>query len=236
MARLAGPARRTEVMDGGRRDDCGPGGHRGRMRIGGIILAGGRATRMGGGDKALRAVAGRTLLGHVVERLAPQVEALALNANGPPERFAGYDLPVLPDTVPGFAGPLAGVLAGMRWGADRGLSHVASAAGDTPFFPRDLVACLADALSPGARIAMAATEDPERGLSEHPTFALWPVALADDLEDALTRGGLRKVIVWASRHGLARVVFDDAHYPFFNVNSPEDLAEAERLAASGVRA
>jgi molybdopterin-guanine dinucleotide biosynthesis protein A len=171
------------------------------MRIGGVILAGGRATRMGGGDKALKTVAGRPLLAHVIDRLAPQVEALALNANGDPARFAGFALPVLPDTVPGFAGPLAGVLAGMRWGAGQGFSHIASAAGDTPFFPRDLVACLADALSPEARIAMAATEESARGLSEHPTFGLWPVALADDLEDALTRGGLRKVIVWASRRG-----------------------------------
>jgi len=206
------------------------------MRIGGVILAGGRATRMGGGDKALKTVAGRPLLAHVIDRLAPQVEALALNANGDPARFAGFALPVLPDTVPGFAGPLAGVLAGMRWGAGQGFSHIASAAGDTPFFPRDLVACLADALSPEARIAMAATKEPPRGLSEHPTFGLWPVALADDLEEALTRGGLRKVIVWASRHGLARVVFDEGAYPFFNVNSPDDLATAERIAASGAHA
>jgi len=202
------------------------------MRVGGVILAGGRATRMGGGDKALRPVAGRPLLAHVIARLAPQVDALALNANGDPARFAEFALPVLPDTVPGFAGPLAGVLAGLRWGAGEGFTHIASAAGDTPFFPRDLVACLADGLSPEAPIAMAATEEPARGLSEHPTFALWPVALADDLEDALTCGGLRKVIVWAARHGLARVVFDEADYPFFNINTPGDLEIAERIAAA----
>lgn len=203
------------------------------MRIGGIILAGGLARRMGGGDKALLEVAGRPLLAHVIERLRPQVAALALSANGDPARFAAFALPVLADTVPGFVGPLGGVLAGMRWAAGEGLSHIASAAGDTPFFPRDMVACLADALSPEERIAMAATRDPRRGLSEHPTFALWPVALADDLEDALTRGDLRKVIVWASRHGVARVVFDQGDYPFFNVNAPEDLVEAERIAATG---
>ena len=206
------------------------------MRIGGVILAGGRATRMGGGDKALKPVAGRPLLAHVIDRLAPQVEALALNANGDPARFADFALPVLADTVPGFAGPLAGVLAGMRWGAGAGLTHIATAAADTPFFPREMVVRLAAALGPGARIAMAATEEPERGLSEHPTFALWPVDLADDLEDALTRGNLRKVIVWAARHGVARVVFDEAAYPFFNVNSPQDLAEAERIAGSGAHA
>ena len=200
------------------------------MAIAGVILAGGLARRMGGGDKALLPVAGRPLLAHVVERLAPQVDELVLNANGDPSRFAPFGLPVVPDTVEGFAGPLAGVLAGMRWAAARGHAHVVSAAGDTPFFPADLVPRLLAARG-GQPIAMAATEDPERGLSEHPTFALWPVRLADDLERALTEGQMRKVIVWTSRHGCARAVFDGAEFPFFNVNTPEDLAEAERIAA-----
>ncbi|MEM6676604.1 MAG: molybdenum cofactor guanylyltransferase MobA [Pseudomonadota bacterium] len=200
------------------------------MRIAGVILAGGLARRMGGGDKALLPVAGQPLLGHVIARLRPQVSALALNANGDAARFAAFGLPVLADTVPDFAGPLAGVLAGMRWAAAQGASHVVSAAGDTPFFPDDLARRLAAALGPCHRIAVAATQDPERGLSEHPTFGLWPVDLADDLEAAL-RADMRKVIVWASRHGCARAVFDEAGaYPFFNVNTPEDLAEAERLA------
>lgn len=201
------------------------------MRIAGVILAGGLARRMGGGDKALLEVEGRPLLGHVIDRLGPQVGALVLNANGDPARFARFGLPVVPDTVAGFAGPLAGVLAGMRWAATRGFTHVASAAGDTPFFPHDLVARLAAALGPRDRIAIAATNDPERGLSEHPTFGLWPVDLADDLETALTTGNMRKVIVWASRHGCARAVVDEAGaFPFFNVNTPEDLEEAARLA------
>ena len=199
------------------------------MSVAGVILAGGLARRMGGGDKALLPVAGKPLLAHVIERLRPQVDALVLNANGDPARFARFGLPVVPDTVEGFAGPLAGVLAGMRWAGARGHSHVVSAAGDTPFFPTDLVAQLQAAR--GAQpISMAATRDPERGLSEHPTFALWPVALADDLERALTESTMRKVIVWTSRHGCARAVFD-GHLPFFNVNTPEDLAEAERIAA-----
>ncbi|MGF1502810.1 MAG: molybdenum cofactor guanylyltransferase MobA [Paracoccaceae bacterium] len=202
------------------------------MSIAGVILAGGLARRMGGGDKTLRPLAGRPLLAHVIARLRPQVAALALNANGDPARFAEFALPIVPDTVPGFAGPLAGVLAGLRWAASEGHDHIVSAAGDTPFFPSDLVARLAAARSPAEPIAMAATTDPKRGLSEHPTFALWPVALADDLEHALTVGDLRKVIVWTSRHGFARVLFDDAAYPFFNVNTPEDLIEAERLAAA----
>lgn len=200
------------------------------MSIAGIILAGGLARRMGGGDKALLEVAGRPLLGHVIDRLGPQVVEMALNANGDPSRFAGFGLPVIGDTVEGFVGPLGGVLAGMRWAAERGHSHVVSAAADTPFFPADLVARLSAAKG-DQPIAMAATEDPERGLSEHPTFALWPVDLADDLEYALTEGQMRKVIVWTSRHGCARATFE-GDYPFFNVNTPEDLAEAERIAGT----
>ncbi len=200
------------------------------MSTAGVILAGGLARRMGGGDKALLQAAGRPLLGHVIERLAPQVAEVAINANGDPDRFAGFGLPVIADTVEGFAGPLAGVLAGMRWAAGRGHTHIASAAADTPFFPGDLVDRLW-AVKGQLPISMAATNDPERGLSEHPTFALWPVDLADDLEYALTDGNMRKVIVWTSRHGCARAVFEEDGMPFFNVNTPEDLAEAERLSA-----
>lgn len=205
------------------------------MRIAGVILAGGLARRMGGGDKALLPLGGQPLLARVIARLRPQVEEVVLNANGDPARFAQFGLPVVADTVEGFAGPLAGVLAGMRWAAARGYSHVASAAGDTPFFPADLVARLREAAeSAGQPIALAATNDPERGLSEHPTFGLWPVDLADNLEEALTVGSLRKVIVWTSRHGAARAVFDDAGaYPFFNVNTPEDMAAAERILRRG---
>jgi molybdopterin-guanine dinucleotide biosynthesis protein A len=118
----------------------------------------------------------------------------------------------------------------MRWAAARGCTHVVSAAGDTPFFPADLVVRLkAAAAEAGRPIGMAATDDPERGLSEHPTFGLWPVALADDLEAALAHGHMRRIVVWASRHGCAREVFDDAGHPFFNINTPEDIVAAERI-------
>ncbi|MFK7945864.1 MAG: molybdenum cofactor guanylyltransferase MobA [Paracoccaceae bacterium] len=203
------------------------------MTIAGIILAGGQARRMGGGDKALLQVAGRPLLAHVIDRLAPQVAEVAINANGDATRFGAFDLPVIPDTVEGFVGPLGGVLAGMRWAAERGHTHIASAAADTPFFPDDLVAQLLAAKGTQP-ISMAATDDPERGLSEHPTFALWPVNLADDLEAALTKSNMRKVIVWTSRHGCARAVFG-GDYPFFNVNTPEDLARAEDIAGAATR-
>ena len=201
------------------------------MKIAGVILAGGLARRMGGGDKALMRLGGETLLARVIARLQPQVDEIVLNANGDPARFAEFNLPVAADTVAGFAGPLAGVLAGMRWAAARGYTHVASAAGDTPFFPADLVARLADAVQSGGQpIALAATNDPKRGLSEHPTFGLWPVDLADNLEESLTVGNMRKVIVWTSRHGCARAVFDEVgEFPFFNVNTPEDIIKAERI-------
>jgi len=201
------------------------------MKIAGVILAGGLARRMGGGDKALLELGGETLLARVIARLKPQVGEVVLNANGDPGRFAEFGLPVVADTVEGFAGPLAGILAGMRWAAARGHTHVASAAGDTPFFPADLVARLTQAARSGGQpIALAATNDPERGLSEHPTFGLWPVDLADNLEESLTVGNMRKIIVWTSRHGCARAVFDEAaEFPFFNVNTPEDMVEAERI-------
>jgi len=201
------------------------------MKIAGVILAGGLARRMGGGDKALMRLGGETLLARVIARLKPQVGEIVLNANGDPARFAEFGLPVVADTVAGFAGPLAGILAGMRWAAARGHTHVASAAGDTPFFPADLVARLTQAARSGGQpISLAATNDPERGLSEHPTFGLWPVDLADNLEESLTVGNMRKIIVWTSRHGCARAVFDEAaEFPFFNVNTPEDMVEAERI-------
>ncbi|MEM1343240.1 MAG: molybdenum cofactor guanylyltransferase MobA [Pseudomonadota bacterium] len=200
------------------------------MKLAGVILAGGLARRMGGGDKTLLTVHGRPLLAHVIERLAPQVACLALNANGDPGRFAHFGLPVIADTFTGYAGPLAGVLTGLRWAETQGCTHIISAAGDTPFFPHDLAARLVTAAQERTLpLACAATTEAERGLSEHPTFGLWPVALADDLEQSLA-GGLRKVILWTSRHGCARALFDDAGpYPFFNVNTPDDLAEAGRI-------
>jgi len=201
----------------------------------GVILAGGLATRMGGGDKCLLMAGGRSLLAHAIDRLRPQVDGLILNANGDPARFAGFGLPVVADSVAGFAGPLAGVLAGMEAAAARGASHIVTVAGDTPFFPGDLAARLRDAAqAEGKPLACAAA--PEGGrLWDHPTFGLWPVALAADLRAAL-EGGVRKVVLWTGRHGCARAVFDPGAPdgsgidPFFNVNTPADLTEADRIA------
>jgi molybdopterin-guanine dinucleotide biosynthesis protein A len=202
-----------------------------REALRGVILAGGRATRMGGGDKCLLTVAGRPLLDHVIDRLGPQTGGLILNANGDPDRFAGWALPIAPDADDAFAGPLAGVLAGMRAAAAQGASHIVTAAADTPFFPANLAARLiAAARGEDAPLACAAAPDAEGRRWDHPTFGLWPVALADDLAAALA-GGLRKVVRWTDRHGCARAVFEAGPPdPFFNVNTPEDLAQAGRLA------
>ena len=195
----------------------------------GVILAGGRATRMGGGDKGMRPVAGRRLLDHVIDRLSPQVAALAINANGDPSRFADFDLPVLADTVTGHAGPLAGVLAGMDWAAERGASAIVTAAADTPFFPPDLVARLKAAAGPTG-LALAASTDDTGKWQRHPTFGLWPVDLREDLRAALS-GGLRKIVLWTEQHAAGRAEFPDRpHDPFFNVNTPEDISRAEELA------
>lgn len=189
----------------------------------GVILAGGQATRMGGGDKGLLALGGSTILSHVIDRLEPQVTGVALNANGDPARFATLGLPVISDTIDGFAGPLSGVLAGLDWAATQGATHIVTAAADTPFFPCDLAPQLMLAAeNAGTDIALARTPD-----GRHPTFGLWPVALRDDLRAALN-DGLRKVVLWTDKHGAAEAQFpDDA--AFFNVNTPDDLAKAQAM-------
>jgi len=204
----------------------------------GVILAGGQATRMGGGDKTLLELDGRPILAHVIDRLAPQVAGLALNANGDPARFAPFELPVVPDSIPGFAGPLAGVLAGLDWAAAQGADRIVTVAGDTPFFPRDLALRLQEAATGMTHpLVLAATPaDPDMqtksksrsGMIRHPTFGLWPVTLRDDLRDALA-GGLRKVVLWTQTHDGREALFDTPGDPFFNVNTPGDLARARAL-------
>lgn len=183
---------------------------------------------MGGGDKCLRQLGGRTILERVIERARPQVEALVLNANGDPARFARFGLPVVADVIAGFAGPLAGVLSGMEWARVQRpeCPWVATIATDTPFLPGDLVRGLLSALErAGADLACAAS-----GGRAHPVFGLWPVRLADELRRAMLDEGIRKVDVWTARHRLAEVPFaTEPVDPFFNTNRPDDLAEAERV-------
>ena len=193
----------------------------------GLILAGGRATRMGGGDKCLLPLAGRPILAHIVERLAPQVARIALNANGDPARFAAFGLPVAPDAVAGFAGPLAGVLTGLEWARDRvpDLRWVATVPGDGPFLPLDLVARFLAAVEAGAEVVAGSS-----GGNPNPVIGLWPVALAGELRRALVEEGLRKVDRWTQRYRLATVDWPaEPVDPFFNANTPEELAEAEGL-------
>ncbi|MBT8459105.1 MAG: molybdenum cofactor guanylyltransferase MobA [Boseongicola sp.] len=193
----------------------------------GVILAGGQATRMGGGDKGLLRLGNVTLLERVIERLEPQVAGLCLNANGDAARFAGFSMPVVADEIEGFAGPLAGVLAGMDWAASKGAEHIVTAAADTPFFPADLVPQLQLAAESQEKpIALARTDN-----GRHPTFGLWPVSLRDDLRAALG-DGVRKVVQWTDGHGTAMADFPTGRFdPFFNVNTPEDLALAEGYAS-----
>ncbi len=196
----------------------------------GLVLAGGLARRMGGGDKALLRVGAATILERVLDRLIPQCSRVILNANGDPARFAFTRLPVVADEIPDFAGPLAGVLAGLDWAAAHApdLAWVASVPGDCPFLPRDLVARL-HAARKASDLPLACARS---GEWRHPVVGLWPVALRADLRGALTQEGLHKIEVWTGRHGVAIADWPAAPVdPFFNVNTPEDAAEADRIAA-----
>jgi len=196
----------------------------------GLVLAGGLARRMGGGDKARIRIGGATILERVLARLRPQCTRIILNANGDPARFADTGLPVVADSVPDFAGPLAGILAGLDWAAAHApaIADLVSVPGDCPFLPGDLVARLAAARqAAGQPLACACS-----GEWRHPVVGLWPVALREDLRKALVAEGLHKIEAWTARHGVAIADWPAAPVdPFFNVNTPEDAAEAERIAA-----
>ncbi|MBR0969893.1 MULTISPECIES: molybdenum cofactor guanylyltransferase MobA [Bradyrhizobium] len=196
----------------------------------GVLLAGGLARRMGGGDKPMRTIGGRTILERVIARLAPQCSGLILNANGDPARFVAFGLQVVPDEVPGFPGPLAGILAALDWTATNrpGVEWVLSAAGDCPFLPRDLVARLhEERIAANAELAVAASGD-----QSHPVIGLWRVSLRNELRHALVVEDLRKIDRWTARYPLATVTWPaEPLDPFFNANTVEDIADAERLAA-----
>ena len=204
------------------------------LDVAGVVLAGGLGRRMGGGDKCLRSLGGGPLIAHAIARARPQVAALLLNVNDGASAAAlrGFGLPIAPDVVAGFAGPLAGILTAMRWARAQAPScrWLASFAADTPFFPRDLVDRLRAAVADGGtEIACAASAG-----RSHPVFALWPVSLADALERALTLENIRKIDAWTARYVVRKVSFggDADEDPFFNVNTPQDLTRAvERLTA-----
>jgi molybdopterin-guanine dinucleotide biosynthesis protein A len=198
----------------------------------GVVLVGGLARRMGGGDKARLRIGGRTILERVLVRMRPQCAALILNANGDPARFADTGLEIVPDGVPGFAGPLAGILAALDWAAAHApeIADVVSVPGDCPFLPNDLVARLLCARAQErARLACARS-----GEWRHPVIGLWPVDLRSDLRKALLDEGLHKIELWTARHGVAVADWPATPVdPFFNVNTPDDAAAAERIATSG---
>lgn len=187
-----------------------------------VVLAGGRASRMGGIDKGRLELHGQTLLERVIERISPQVESVIINANGDLKRFDDFGLPVVADSIADYPGPLAGVLAGMDWAAERGYDWVISVAADTPNFPEDLATRLAAESTP---VVLAATPDPERERLPQPTFGRWRVSCRDDLRAAL-RQGVRKIRQWTQAQGESLVLFEEND--FFNINTPEDLAWAER--------
>ena len=196
----------------------------------GVLLAGGLARRMGGGDKPMRQIGGVAILARVIARLKPQCDTLVLNANGDPARFASFGLPVIADSVENFPGPLAGILAGLDWAAENrpDAVWVLSAAADCPFLPRDLVARLhRSRIEQNAELAVAAS-----GGQSHPVIGLWSTALREELRHALVKEDIRKIDRWTARYRLATVSWPTEPLdPFFNANTVDDLAEAERLAA-----
>jgi len=197
--------------------------------IPGVLLAGGLARRMGGGDKPMRSIAGKTILARVIARLAPQCDGLILNANGDPARFAAFGLPVIADTVADFPGPLAGILAALDWMATHRpeVKRVLSAAADCPFLPRDLLARLeASRAAQNAELAVAASDG-----QTHPVIGLWSVRLRSELRHALVLEDIRKIDRWTARYPLATVTWPVKPLdPFFNANTVDDIVAADRLA------
>lgn len=199
------------------------------------VLAGGQSRRMGGGDKTLLEIGGQPMLDLILARLEPQANGVVLNANGDPARFANYGLPVVADPIEGYKGPLAGILAGLLYARDvlPGVTHVVSVASDTPFFPRDLISRLTRHLpTHGPVIALACSRD-----RLHPVFGLWPVELAENLEDWLRSGETGKVLAWVDQHDSIEVHFEDdvdtGLDPFFNANHPDDLDLARSALGRG---
>jgi molybdopterin-guanine dinucleotide biosynthesis protein A len=199
----------------------------------GVVLSGGRSSRMGGGDKCLLPLAGRPVLSRIVDRLSPQVSRVIINANGDPSRFAEFGLPVIEDSIAGLAGPLAGVHAGLEWVKThaKGVRSIATIASDTPFFPCDLVRRFLSSARDDPALLVAASAE-----GVHPVVGLWPLTMAPQIEESLRRD-MRRVGAFAKEHGATEVFFSPVHVgenlidPFFNINRPEDLAHAESLLA-----
>ena len=202
------------------------------MKPFGVLLAGGLSRRMGGGDKGLMPLGGKPVMQHAFDRLREQTDGIVINANGDPSRFAGFEATVIPDTIAGFAGPLAGVLAGMRYAAEQDTppNWIVTGAADTPFFPTNLIERLQAAAASQNSIVLAGSNG-----RRHPVFGLWPINLADHLENWLQDENNRKVLAWVNQHNWAMAEFDQPAFPnsdidpFFNINTPEDFTLAQDL-------
>lgn len=195
----------------------------------GLILAGGLARRMGGGDKGLIKIGGQTIFERVIERLTPQCSRILINANGNPLRFAFTGLPVVADDIPDFAGPLAGILAGLEWAVKYApeTDYIASAPADCPFLPHNLFERLENVRAKENKPLACA----KSGDWRHPVVGLWPVALREDLRHALMEENLHKIEIWTARHGVAIAEWPDQPIdPFFNANTPEDVSRADKIA------
>ena len=208
------------------------------MDIPGIILAGGLSRRMGGGDKGLLMLGKKSIIKRVIDKVSPQVGSLAININGDSSRFPDYKLPIIPDSIKGYLGPLSGILAGMEWAFKNGNRYIATIAADTPFLPDDFIKRLhAMVKSKNLNIGIAAsrilsTDD----VFMHPTFGIWEVCLKDDLRDALAND-TRKIMFWAKKFKLDYYYFDTSDKlsdPFFNINTPDDLEEAKYRLKKGL--
>ncbi len=196
----------------------------------GVVLAGGLARRMGGGDKCLIELGGVTILERVLERLRPQCAMTVINANGDPARFAAYGADVVADSVDGNPGPLAGVLAGLERAKREGLAWAATAAGDSPFLPRDLVGRLAETVRHEDTAMAVAASQSDGQVRRHPVFGLWPVSCADELRRRLVEEGTRKIVEFTDSIGCADALYGEEKVdPFVNVNSPEDVAACGAL-------
>ena len=206
--------------------------------IPGIILAGGLSRRMGGGDKGLLMLGKTTIIERVIDKISPQVGSLAININGDSSRFPDYKLPIIPDSIKGYLGPLSGILAGMEWAFKNGNRYIATVAADTPFLPDDFIKRLHTMVkSKNLNIGIAASRFLRRDdVFIHPTFGIWEVALKDDLRDALAND-TRKIMFWAKKFKLDYYYFDTSDKlsdPFFNINTPDDLEEAKYRLKKGL--
>ena len=198
------------------------------MSILGVILAGGQASRMGGIDKGRLKIGDASILEIIIKSLDFQLEKIVLNANGDLGRFSDLEIQVIPDTIQGYVGPLAGILSGMRFAEKNSFTSILTVASDTPFFPTDLVSKLSNSsANENALISLSATKQNDK-IVRHPTFGLWSVSLADDLEKQI-QAGLRKIVLWADKHSAKTVLFPSVEYdPFFNINTQSKLEEAQR--------